>query len=127
MPNQATRAKWALLQVDSIGQADRIIRLGLGRVAGTCLIVAWAVVLVATIVIRRRSDYASHEKLFWWEAFYRTGSIIFGGGQVCSQTLLPATTLPCLPACSRACACSAPSPGSAPKAAAGRLCGGRLP
>ena len=85
------------LQVDTIGQADRIIKLGLARAAGTCLIVAWAVVLVATIVIRRHTDYAGHEKLFWWEAFYRTGSIIFGGGQVCITALMLLTSPPALP------------------------------
>ena len=93
-PDLATRRFCCPSQVDTIGQADRIINLGLGRVAGTCLIVAWAVVLVATIVVRRHTDYAGHEALFWWEAFYRTGSIIFGGGQVGKQdSLLHTSTL----------------------------------
>ena len=62
--------------------ADRVERLGVGRITGAILVLAWAAVLVFVIVYRRHVDYGSHKELFWWEAFYRTGSIIFGGGQV---------------------------------------------
>ena len=48
------------------------------------LVFLWLAVLVATIVLRRHTAYEARKELHWWEAFYRTGSIIFGGGQVCS-------------------------------------------
>ena len=62
--------------------AERVEKLGVGRITGALLVAVWAGVLVAVIVLRRHTDYAHHEALYWWEAFYRTGSIIFGGGQV---------------------------------------------
>ncbi|EIE20647.1 CHR family transporter: chromate ion [Coccomyxa subellipsoidea C-169] len=69
-------------QVSKASAADRIEKLGVSRAVGLVLIAAWAIVLVLTIVFRRRTDYAERKELYWWEAFYRTGSIIFGGGQV---------------------------------------------
>jgi chromate transporter len=33
-------------------------------------------------VIKSSTDYEDAQALHWFEAFYRTGSIIFGGGQV---------------------------------------------
>ena len=60
----------------------------MGRITGAILVLAWAAVLVFVIVLRRHTDYASHKELFWWEAFYRTGSIIFGGGQVAPSSVL---------------------------------------
>jgi hypothetical protein len=71
-----------LTQVSTVADADRVERLGVGRVVGLGLVLVWLAVLVVTIVLRRRLAYAEHKPLFWWEAFYRTGSIIFGGGQV---------------------------------------------
>lgn len=69
-------------QVSKATEADRIEKLGVSRAVGAVLIAAWLVVLVCTIVFRRRTDYETRKELHWWEAFYRTGSIIFGGGQV---------------------------------------------
>ncbi len=68
--------------MSTVADADRVERLGVGRVVGLGLVLVWLAVLVVTIVLRRRLAYADHKPLFWWEAFYRTGSIIFGGGQV---------------------------------------------
>jgi len=70
------------LQVSTDENADRVERLGVGRITGTVLVALWAGVLVFVIVYRRHTEYEAHKELFWWEAFYRTGSIIFGGGQV---------------------------------------------
>ena len=70
------------LQVSTDANAERVEKLGVGRVTGALLVAIWAGVLVAVIFLRRNTDYAHHQALFWWEAFYRTGSIIFGGGQV---------------------------------------------
>ncbi len=76
------------MQVSKATEADRIEKLGVSRTVGAVLVAAWLIVLVCTIVFRRRTDYESRKELHWWEAFYRTGSIIFGGGQV---------NLPCMP------------------------------
>lgn len=72
----------APVQVSKASEADRIEKLGVSRAVGLVLVAAWLIVLVCTIVFRRRTDYESRKELHWWEAFYRTGSIIFGGGQV---------------------------------------------
>ena len=70
------------MQVSTVADADRVEKLGVSRTVGAILILFWAVVLTVVIVLRRRLDYESHKELYWFEAFYRTGSIIFGGGQV---------------------------------------------
>lgn len=70
------------LQVSTDANAERVEKLGVGRFTGALLVAMWAGVLVAVIVLRRQTEYVHHEALYWWEAFYRTGSIIFGGGQV---------------------------------------------
>ena len=61
--------------------------LTLSASASAASVIVWAAVLVFVIVYRRHADYESHKELFWWEAFYRTGSLIFGGGQVILQIL----------------------------------------
>lgn len=75
------------MQVSTDQNADRVEKLGVGRITGLVLVIVWAAVLVFVIVYRRHADYESHKELFWWEAFYRTGSLIFGGGQVILQIL----------------------------------------
>ena len=57
-------------------------RLGFNKLWGTVLLAAWLVVLIVTVVLAGGSEYASHKELHWFAAFYRTGSDIFGGGQV---------------------------------------------
>lgn len=79
-------------QVSNAENADRIEKLGVSRLVGAFLVAAWLIVLVCTSVFRNRTDYDSHKALHWWEAFYRTGSIIFGGGQV--MVSLPFTLVP---------------------------------
>lgn len=79
---QAVRKACSVAQVSKASEADRIEKLGVSRWVGLVLIAAWLIVLVLTIVLRRRTAYESRKELHWWEAFYRTGSIIFGGGQV---------------------------------------------
>lgn len=54
---------------------------GFGMLGGAVLVVIWISVLVVTLVTRRASKNPSL-LLQWWEVFYRTGSIIYGGGQV---------------------------------------------
>lgn len=38
-------------------------KLGVNRIVGLGLVLIWLAVLVTTIVLRRRIDYASHEPL----------------------------------------------------------------
>ncbi|XP_024383775.1 uncharacterized protein [Physcomitrium patens] len=54
---------------------------GFGVYAGAVLITVWLVALVITLIVRRASKNPSM-LLQWWEVFYRTGSVIYGGGQV---------------------------------------------
>ena len=56
--------------------------LGFGKFGGGVLIVMWVAVLIGTLVAAGKIDYSNNEELHWFAAFYRTGSIIFGGGQV---------------------------------------------
>ena len=58
------------------------------RAVGAALIAGWVVALVALGIAVSRTDYASNKALHWFEAFWRTGSIIFGGGQVVLPLLL---------------------------------------
>lgn len=57
-------------------------RLGFTKLWGAVLIAVWIAVLVVTIVLSGDTAYESHKELHWFAAFYRIGSIIFGGGQV---------------------------------------------
>jgi len=55
---------------------------GVNRYVGGVLVAAWLVVLVVGIALRQATDYADYKELHWFESFYRTGAIIWGGGQV---------------------------------------------
>lgn len=72
----------------SAEEPEDVAHLGVPRVVGGALIAAWASALIALGVIVSRTEYASNKELHWFEAFYRTGSIIFGGGQVVLPLLL---------------------------------------
>lgn len=59
--------------------------LGLNMRWGTVIILFWLAVLIAVLVLVRTLDYdhrTEDNALDWFEVFYRTGSIIYGGGQV---------------------------------------------
>lgn len=63
--------------------ADRVEKLGVNRAVGVALVLLWAITLAGVITLRRQMPYTGGWKqLYWFEAFFRTGSIIFGGGQV---------------------------------------------
>ena len=70
------------VQVSAAAHADQMVKLGVSKAVGLVLIFLWLAVLVVTIVLRRHTSYEARKELHWWEAFYRTGSIIFGSGQV---------------------------------------------
>ena len=69
-------------QVSEDPQADQVEQLGFNKTVGAALVLTWASVLAAAVILRRQIDYSAWKQLYWFESFFRTGSIIFGGGQV---------------------------------------------
>ena len=63
-------------------QDDRVEQLGFSKTLGAALVVTWACLLAAAVTLRRQTDYSGWKQLHWFESFYRTGSIVFSGGQV---------------------------------------------
>ena len=57
-------------------------RLGFNKLGGAVLIFIWIAVLIGVLVGAGANEYNDSKELHWFSAFYRTGSIIFGGGQV---------------------------------------------
>ena len=49
------------------------------------LLAVWASVLGMVVWLRSITSYSDVwvQPLHWFESFYRTGSLIYGGGQVC--------------------------------------------
>uniref|UniRef100_A0A383W4R4 Chromate transporter n=1 Tax=Tetradesmus obliquus TaxID=3088 RepID=A0A383W4R4_TETOB len=65
-----------------VKETDASVRShGLNMVWGGITIAVWLIVLILTIVLASTLPNAPLP-LKWWEVFYRTGSIIYGGGQV---------------------------------------------
>lgn len=60
--------------------AEEVVYFGFMFVVGGCLIVGWIVVFVVFGIVVLKMDYVLNKELYWFEAFWRTGSIIFGGG-----------------------------------------------
>ena len=56
--------------------------LGFNKLGGGILLAVWIAVLIAVLVAAGQTTYVDQKELHWFAAFYRTGSIIFGGGQV---------------------------------------------
>ncbi|KAK3257582.1 hypothetical protein CYMTET_33339, partial [Cymbomonas tetramitiformis] len=69
-------------------EAKMLQSMGLSINAGLILIGIWLAVLIVVIVLRNTVEYSSAPAIHWFEAFYRTGSLIFGGGQVVLPLLL---------------------------------------
>lgn len=63
-------------------------KYGFRPLMGAVLIVVWAALLLAATVAARAVPYKHAPPLHWFELFYRTGSLIFGGGQVVLPLLL---------------------------------------
>lgn len=74
---------WQLRSVEmaSSGEdvAEDVWSLGVSRSVGAGLTALWLATLALGLIGRR---FFSWQAFLWWEAFYRTGSFIFGGGQV---------------------------------------------
>ena len=74
-------ALWA--HVSKVAEVSAgVDRLGFNKWGGGALIAVWVGVLVGVLVGAGQSAYADSRELHWFSAFYRTGSVIFGGGQV---------------------------------------------
>eukprot|EP00899_Mesostigma_viride_P007137 jgi/Mesvir1/16424/Mv25290-RA.1 len=55
-------------------------RIGISPIGGLVFLAVWAGLLIFTVIVRRTKNMSDELDLF--EAMYRLGSIIFGGGQV---------------------------------------------
>jgi chromate transporter len=64
------------------GNDGGVESLGFGMLGGGILVVVWLAVLVVVLVLARTKYEHGDGPLNWFEVFYRTGSIIYGGGQV---------------------------------------------
>lgn len=67
---------------------DEVASYGANKVVGGLLILSWIVVLVLMVTVASQTEYESNKYSHWFAAFFRTGSIIFGGGQVVLPILL---------------------------------------
>lgn len=64
---------------------DKVAKLGINMWGGLLLFAIWLGILIPVLVLVRILNYdhrANATPLDWFEVFYRTGSIIYGGGQV---------------------------------------------
>lgn len=57
-------------------------KLGFNKLGGGVLLAGWIVILVVLLVLAGQISYEDAKELHWAAVFWRTGSIIFGGGQV---------------------------------------------
>ncbi|CEL99834.1 unnamed protein product [Vitrella brassicaformis CCMP3155] len=55
---------------------------------GGVLLFSWAAILIIMVCVRPTVPYEDAPPLHWFEAFYRIGSFIFGGGQVVLPMIL---------------------------------------
>ena len=78
----------ALLQEQA--QGEGIVTLGLSKAAGTALLVAWAAILIAVLVLQATTSYKQHllQPAHWFATFYWIGSAIYGGGTVVLPMLM---------------------------------------
>ena len=85
---------------DNDDAASSVQYLGLNRPMGGALIFVWLAALIALPIYKDNVKYEDAKQLHWFESFYRTGSIIWGGGQVVLPLLLGggATEIPPSPA-----------------------------
>lgn len=74
-------------------EGDGVVTYGMSRPAGAALLVFWFAVLAGAAAARQLTDYGDHaaQPAHWFEAFYRVGSLIYGGGQVVLPMLIQET------------------------------------
>jgi chromate transporter len=67
----------------SVKSSDsKVERFGLSVYGGAVLLAAWLALLIGVVIGKNNTSYHDAKFLHWFESFYVTGSIIFGGGQV---------------------------------------------
>ncbi|KAG1680569.1 hypothetical protein FOA52_015016 [Chlamydomonas sp. UWO 241] len=70
---------------------EKIAHLGISRTGGAIMMVVWVALLVSVIFLVHHLDY-DHRRdanaLDWFEVFFRTGSLVHGGGQAVLPMLL---------------------------------------
>ncbi|MEW5300819.1 MAG: hypothetical protein WDW36_003723 [Sanguina aurantia] len=64
------------------GGGEGLVSYGVSMLGGGCLIALWLAVLIPVLILARTVYTDQANPLNWFEAFYRIGSIIYGGGQV---------------------------------------------
>ena len=69
-------------EAESGKEPEKISSFGLSIPAAAALLLFWAALLIGLLVAVQVLEYGDFPFVFWLEAAYRTGSIIFGGGQV---------------------------------------------
>lgn len=74
-------------------EGDGVVSYGMSRPAGAALLAFWFAMLAGAVAVRRLTDYSEHavQPAHWFEAFYRVGSLIYGGGQVVLPMLIQET------------------------------------
>lgn len=77
-----TVANWHVTVKVEERNVEGIEKLGFNKTLGLLLILCWIGILVGALVGSANTDYGSHKYLHWFATFFRTGSVIFGGGQV---------------------------------------------
>ena len=73
---------------------DHTDSFGIGTGLGSALVLIWILMLAASVFILEGTPYAVHKVFHWWGTFFKIGSLIFGGGQVNSNTTCSAPLLP---------------------------------
>lgn len=72
----------AAQSADASAAKSGVEHFGVGRVVGAMLIALVLAVFVASFLCSAVLEYEDNELLFWFCAFWRTGTVIWGGGQV---------------------------------------------
>lgn len=62
--------------------ASGLEHFGVGPIAGACLVVLVFIIFALSFAFTAALEYKDAKHLFWFAAFWRTGTVIWGGGQV---------------------------------------------
>eukprot|EP00386_Alphamonas_edax_P008476 GDKI01027769.1.p1 GENE.GDKI01027769.1~~GDKI01027769.1.p1 ORF type:complete len:466 (-),score=96.26 GDKI01027769.1:17-1387(-) len=87
-----TRPKEQTVSGDILEIEEEMSHFGLSVWGGAFLCFLWFAILVGLMIVRPMLNYDDWKPLFWFESFYRIGSLIFGGGQVVLPMILAEVT-----------------------------------
>lgn len=73
---------------------DHSDSFGIGTGLGSALVLIWILLLASSVFILEGTPYAPHKAFHLWGTFFKIGSLIFGGGQVNSNTTCSVPVLP---------------------------------